>query len=69
MRCRQITQNNNVRQHEGSFREYSHLRSEVVAEVEPTLISLWKYDAETNRPYQKHLMGEQKKAYREYFPE
>lgn len=57
---------NYQRYHEGSFQKYSHLKDEVIIEVEPTLITLWKYDTE-NKPFREYLMLEQKKAYREYY--
>ena len=55
------------RNHEGSFKTYSHLRKNVVVRVSPTLITFWKYDEE-RKPYRDILDVEQKKAYREYYP-
>lgn len=52
--------------HTASFRNYSHLEDEVVIEVEPTFITLWKYDSDNN-PLREYLMIEEKKAYREYY--
>ena len=57
---------NYQRYHEDSFRNYSHLKDEVIIEVEPTLITLWKYDPD-NKPFREYLMLEQRKAYREYY--
>lgn len=52
--------------HESSFRKYSHLKDEVIIEIEPTLITFWRYDAE-HKPFREYLMLEQRKAYREYY--
>lgn len=58
---------NYPKSHEGSFRQYSHLRDEVVVEIEPILVTFWKYDS-AQRPFREYLMVEEKKAYREYYP-
>jgi uncharacterized pyridoxamine 5'-phosphate oxidase family protein len=58
---------NYQKSHEGSFRKYSHLKDEVIIEIEPTLVTFWKYDSE-QRPFREYLMVEEKKAYREYYP-
>ncbi|SRR5690554_4140412 len=49
-----------------SFRNYSYIEDEVVIQVEPTLITLWKYDSD-NKPLREYLMIEEEKAYREYY--
>lgn len=59
---------NYQRHHESAFRNYSHLKEEVIIEIEPTLITFWKYDTENeNKPFRDYLMLEKKKAYREYY--
>ena len=55
------------RNHEGSFKTYSHLHKNVVVRVSPTLITFWKYDEE-RKPFRDILDVEKKKAYREYYP-
>lgn len=57
---------NYPKRHAGSFRKYSHMRDEVVIEVEPSLITLWKYDNE-NKPLREYLMPDERKAYRDYY--
>lgn len=51
--------------YKGSYDLYSHMNNEVVIEVEPTLITLWKY--ENGRPFRDFLDIVKKKAYREYY--
>jgi len=51
--------------HLGSFKNYSHLKHNVVIEVEPTLITLWKY--EENKPYREFLYVHEERAEREYY--
>ena len=48
-----------------SFR-LTNTEDEVVIQVEPTLITLWKYDSD-NKPLREYLMIEEEKAYREYY--
>ena len=57
---------NYQRHHESAFRRYSQLKDEVIIEVEPTLITFWKYDSE-NKPFREYLLPGEKKAYREYY--
>ena len=57
---------NYQRDHEGSFRKYSHLKDEVIIEIDPTLITCWKYDTQ-NKPFREYLMLGPKKAWREYY--
>jgi general stress protein 26 len=57
---------NYQRYHESAFRKYSHMKDEVVIEVEPTLIAFWKYDSE-NKPFREYLLPGEKKAYREHY--
>ena len=51
--------------HLGSFKLYSHLKHNVVIEVEPTLITLWKYG--DNKPYREFLYVQENRAEREYY--
>jgi general stress protein 26 len=48
---------------EGSFEKYSKLPTEVVIEVEPTLITLWKYS--NGMPFRDFINLKDKKAYRQ----
>lgn len=50
---------------EGSYKRYSEDENEIVVEVEPTLIVLWKY--EDGRPLRDYLVVSEKKAYREFY--
>jgi hypothetical protein len=52
--------------HPGSFRTYSHLRDNVVIEVEPKLVTFWKYDSE-GLPYREFLYVSERRAKREYY--
>ena len=52
--------------HLGSFQTYSHLKSNVVIEVEPRLITFWKYDAD-HKPYREFLYVDEQRAEREYY--
>lgn len=52
--------------HKSSFENYSCLKDEVIIEVEPILITFWKYDSK-NKPFRDYLMVAEKKAYREYY--
>jgi general stress protein 26 len=54
------------RHHESAFRRYSQIKDEVIIEVEPTLITFWKYDSE-QKPFREYLLPGEKKAYREYY--
>lgn len=49
----------------GSFNAYSHMENEVVVEIEPVSITLWKY--EEGKPLRDFLNLQNKKAYREYY--
>ncbi|MBP2644976.1 MAG: hypothetical protein H6Q75_416 [Firmicutes bacterium] len=53
------------RQHESSYNNYSRIADEVVIEVAPSKITLWKY--ENGIPFRDFLLVEEKKAYREYY--
>lgn len=53
--------------HEGSFNTYSHLNNEVIIEVQPRLITFWKYDTD-HKPYRDFLDIRQREAFREYYP-
>lgn len=48
-----------------AFERYSRLKDEVVVEVVPALITLWKYD-EQSRPFRDILDISKKRACREY---
>lgn len=51
--------------HEGSFLRYSHLKNQVVIEIEPKLITLWKYiDSE---PFRDYLYVDSLKVVREHY--
>ncbi len=49
-----------------SYDTYTHLRNEVIIEVEPTIITLWKY-ADGHKPYRDFLDCMHNKAYREMY--
>lgn len=46
----------------GSYECYSHMKNEVVIEIEPTFITLWKYEG--SQPYRDFLDIKGNKAYR-----
>lgn len=50
----------------GSYETYTHLINEVLIEVEPTYITLWKY-AEGHKPFRDFIDCRQNKAYREMY--
>jgi uncharacterized pyridoxamine 5'-phosphate oxidase family protein len=54
------------RVHERAFKKYSHLESDVIIEVEPRLVTFWKYDADHN-PYRDYLDVAGHRAYREVY--
>ncbi len=54
------------RVHERAFQKYSHLESDVIIEVEPRLVTFWKYDAGHN-PYRDYLDLVERRAYREVY--
>jgi general stress protein 26 len=49
-----------------SYDTYSHLKNQIVIEVEPTFITLWKY-ADGHKPYRDFLDRTLHKAYREMY--
>ncbi|HBM81132.1 MAG TPA: pyridoxamine 5'-phosphate oxidase [Clostridiaceae bacterium] len=51
--------------HNGSFNTYSHMKNEVVVEIEPLLITLWKY--RDGRPFRDFLDLTNRRAHREYY--
>lgn len=51
--------------YKGSYESYSHMKNEVVVAVEPTLITLWKY--EDAQPYRDFLNYKNNRAYREVY--
>jgi general stress protein 26 len=53
------------RDHRGSFERYSRIKNEIVIEVEPRLITLWKY--EDARPIRDFLLVQEAKASREFY--
>ncbi len=53
--------------HRGSFITYSRLPGNVVVGVEPTLITLWKYD-DAGQPFRDYLNVEARTAFREMYP-
>ncbi len=48
--------------YKGSYECYSHMKNEVVVEIEPTFITLWKYEG--SQPYRDFLEIKSNKAYR-----
>lgn len=56
-----------ARLYPGSFKTYSWLDEECVVEVEPSLVTVWKYDSD-GRPYIERLNVTERKAVREYVP-
>jgi general stress protein 26 len=51
--------------YKGSYENYSHMNNEVVVEIEPTFITLWKY--ENAQPFRDFLDIKKNKAYREIY--
>lgn len=51
--------------YKGSYDSYSHRGSEVVVEIDPTFITLWKYKDE--QPFRDFLDINKKKAYRQLY--
>lgn len=51
--------------YKSSYDNYSNLDNEIVVEVEPTLITLWKY--EDGQPFREFLDISKKNAYREFY--
>lgn len=51
--------------HRGSYENYSHMKNEVVVEVKPSLITLWKY--ENGQPFREILDVNDNKAYKENY--
>lgn len=51
--------------HNGSFNTYSHMENEVVIEIEPVSVTLWKY--EEGQPLRDFLDLQNKRARREYY--
>ena len=51
--------------HESSFKEYSSLENEVVIEIKPIFITIWKYV--DNKPYREYLNITDKVATRELY--
>jgi len=53
------------KEHLGSFEKYSNMKDEVVIEVEPKLVTLWKYEGP--QPLRDFLYVLNRKAKREYY--
>jgi uncharacterized pyridoxamine 5'-phosphate oxidase family protein len=53
------------REHRGSFEKYSQMKNAVVVEVEPRLVTLWKYEGD--RPLRDFLYVSEAEASREYY--
>ncbi len=51
--------------HSSSYKSYSHMENEVVVEIAPTLITLWRYEA--GKPFRDFVDITNKKANREYY--
>ncbi|SHH90234.1 Inorganic pyrophosphatase [Caloranaerobacter azorensis DSM 13643] len=51
--------------HSGSFNAYSHMENEVVIEVDPKFVTVWKY--EDGQPFMEFLDFRNEKAYRKYY--
>jgi uncharacterized pyridoxamine 5'-phosphate oxidase family protein len=54
------------RLHQSAFQRYSHLKDNVIIEVQPKLITFWEYD-ENHKPFRDFLNITEQKAYREYY--
>lgn len=52
--------------HEGSFKKYSHIKDNVLVEIQPKLVTFWKYD-EAGEPLRDFIDLEQGEAYRVYY--
>jgi general stress protein 26 len=52
--------------HRGSYETYSHLASNALVEVSPTLVTLWKYTSD-GKPYRDYLNTIKRTAYREMY--
>lgn len=53
--------------HKTAFEKYSHLKDNVIIEIEPNLITFWKYTEADRKPYRDFLNVKEQKAYREYY--
>ncbi len=53
--------------HKTAFEKYSHLKDNVIVQVEPSLITFWKYTEVDRKPYRDFLDVKVQKAYREYY--
>lgn len=51
--------------YKGSYDTYSHMSNEVVVEVQPTFITMWKY--KNGQPFRDFLDIQKNKAYREFY--
>jgi uncharacterized pyridoxamine 5'-phosphate oxidase family protein len=49
-----------------SYEAYTHLKNQVIIEVEPTFVTLWKY-ADGHQPFRDFVDFKQNKAYREIY--
>lgn len=54
-------------QHKTAFENYSKLKDNVIIEVEPLLITFWKYTEVDRKPYRDFIDIKEQKAYREYY--
>lgn len=54
-------------QHQTAFEKYSHLKDNVIIEVEPKLITFWKYTEVDHKPYRDFLDLNEQKAYQEHY--
>lgn len=54
-------------QHKTAFEKYSHLKDNVIIEVEPSFITFWKYTEVDRKPYRDFLDVKEQKAYRKYY--
>lgn len=57
---------NYQKHHQSAFQLYSHLEENVIIEVQPILITFWKYDQD-HKPYRDFLNITQQIAYREKY--
>jgi uncharacterized pyridoxamine 5'-phosphate oxidase family protein len=54
-----------IEEHEGSFKNYSHMKNEAVVEVELKLITLWKYI--DGKPLREFIDFQNQKSFTQYY--
>lgn len=53
------------KKYKSSFDNYSKMKNEIVVEIEPTLITIWKY--QDGQPFRDFLDISKRQAYREFY--